>query len=454
MSIDYISQAISYKDPAGFVKKTEGIFYRYINNLYAKEYQHLMNSGLYQELMKANLLIEHKEIATNEDFYKVILPKQLYFLSYPPEWTFDQWQKMLYALLTINCIALQYGMILKDASPYNFTFVEGKCLLLDTISFRFYNNGEPWFAYRQFCEEVLAPMALIYFKSAYWAKLSLTSIKGFQLSFVSKQLPFKTWFNSTCLLHIHLHSKFVSNKSSNKAISHFNTEKLLNLFNTINKNVAAWRNPVQEQSVWNNYYIKNIESQIYLQNKEDVIRKWLQLVKPSSVADLGANTGLFSTIASEYCDNVAAVESDVVCVAKIISQNKHIKKNNITTFVADITEPTPGLGWENTEKIPLLERLSCEMVLLLAVIHHLAIAKNVPLPLIASLANKLTTNYVIVEFVPKSDNKVKQLLSSKADIFFSYNENHFIDCFSEYFSLIEAHKCEDSERKLFLWQKK
>ncbi|MFC4231835.1 hypothetical protein ACFOW1_08030 [Parasediminibacterium paludis] len=450
MPSDYSNQAISYKDPAGFVRKKDGIFYRYINHSYANEYLHLINSGLYQKLINEKLLIEHSEVENTDDFYKVILPKQLYFLSYPPEWTFVQWQEMLHTLLTINSIALQHGMILKDASPYNFAFVEGKCLLLDTISFRFYNNGEPWFAYRQFCEEVLAPMALIYFKSAYWAKLSFSSVSGFQLSFVSKQLPLKTWFNSTCLLHIHLHSKFVSNKSGNKAVSYFNTEKLLNLFNTIDKNVAAWQKPIQEHSIWDNYYSENIESFTYLQNKENVIRGWLQLLKPSSVVDFGANTGRFSTIASEYCNHVAAVESDIACIADIISQ----KQDNITTFVADITEPTPGLGWDNTEKIPLLERLSGEMILFLAVIHHIAIAKNVPLPLIASLANKLTTNYVITEFVPKSDNKVKQLLRSKEDFFSNYSENHFINCFSEYFSLIEVHQCEDSERKLFLWQKK
>ena len=145
-------QTISYKDPAGFILKQQNGYYRYVTEAYKCEYDLLINSGLYDTLVKEHLLIPHEEVNGNKDYYKVLFPQQIAFISYPFEWTFSQWQAMAIAYIKINEIALKYGMILKDANPYNFIFHEGHCSLLDTISFNFYNDGEPWNAYRRFCE--------------------------------------------------------------------------------------------------------------------------------------------------------------------------------------------------------------------------------------------------------------------------------------------------------------
>ncbi|MCX6336514.1 MAG: SAM-dependent methyltransferase, partial [Bacteroidetes bacterium] len=114
---------ISYRDSAARVVKKETGYFRYIFQEYKAEYNHLMHSGLYQELVQLGLLIEHKEIeldTNNSIVYKLLYPTQIAFQSYPFEWSYTQWIKAILAYLTINQTALKYGMILKDATPYNF----------------------------------------------------------------------------------------------------------------------------------------------------------------------------------------------------------------------------------------------------------------------------------------------------------------------------------------------
>jgi hypothetical protein len=202
---------ISYRDTAARVVKKETGYYRYIFHEYKAEYDHLMESGLYKELTQKELLIEHQEIEVDTDdpkVYKLLHPNQIPFQSYPFEWSYAQWRKSILAYLRINHIALKYGMILKDATPYNFYLTGGKAVMFDTSSFIFFKENDSWIAYRQFCEEFLSPVALMYYNGAEWSKLTMANLRGMPLSFVSKQLPIKSWFNLTTLLHIHIHSKY------------------------------------------------------------------------------------------------------------------------------------------------------------------------------------------------------------------------------------------------------
>ncbi|MBB6498055.1 SAM-dependent methyltransferase [Pedobacter cryoconitis] len=452
-----LQQAISYKDPAGFVVKLEDGYYRFISPSYAAEFDYLMKSGLYQTLIDEGLMIPHNEVAVNTEFpdcYKKIFPQQLAFISYPYEWSYSQWKQMLLAYVRINKISLKYGMILKDASPYNFTFYNDQCILIDTLSFAFYKDGDPWVAYRQFCEESLSPFLLMHYKDPIWAKLYRASINGIPLQFVSKHLPFKTRFNAFCLMHIHLHSRFQNGKggksSSNTGL---NKAKLEVLFTSIGKNISTKKQPLFKNSIWEDYYENNIESELYLEDKINVVTKWLSEAGPDVTIDLGANTGKFSSLASSLSGMVYAVESDMFCVDDIHTGNSQVKGNNITTIVADLADPSPGLGWDNKEKSPLLQRLKGDMVMALAIIHHLCLSRNLPIPFIAQVFAAMTSRYAIVEFVPKEDPKSVILLQHKGDIFENYTEENFISSFEEHFRLVASHTFEKSLRKLFLWER-
>jgi len=453
-----MQQAISYRDKNGFVILKDRTVCRFVAYSYAKEYDHFMQSGLYQRLVDAELLISHKEDILSETeklaYYKILLPELITCISFPYEWSASQWKDVILSFLQINSMAMECGMILKDATPFNFTFYKGKCIFIDTISFDFYKDGEPWLAYRQFCETMLGPLALIHFNNVNWTRLMSASINGWELPFISRNLPRKTWFNTTTLLHIHWHSKY-SNAKQQRLLkkSSFTKQKLLVLWDMLYRSINKWKS-AGELHNWSTYYDTGIESASYLEDKTAMVRQWLCNAMPDRVVDLGANNGKFSLIASLYAKEVVAVESDHACIDQLYLNIQEKKIDNITTILSDITQPTPGVGWNNKERMPLLNRLNCDMVLALALIHHLCISKNIPLAFVAHLLASITGKYALVEFVPKSDPKIQQLLANREDIFDDYSEEQFIIYFNQYFELQEVHSCFTSERKLFLWVKK
>lgn len=456
-----LPQPISYKDNKAFVYKKDNKYYRCLFNSYKEEYECLMNSGLYKELLEKDLIISHSELSfdetinSSEGIFKIIYPEQIAFVSYPYEWTFSQWKDTCITLLSINLIALKYGMILKDATPYNFVFKNNRCILLDTSSFTFYNEGKPWLAYKQFCEEMLSPLLLMKYKGFEWSRLYRTAITGFSLNFVSTQLPLKSGFNFLSFWHIHLHSFFSKKSSNSQKLSAKNSkEQVVSLQKLLLLKINSLHNNKKHKSNWNNYYQTGIESNKYSTHKKEIVEQWLKAIRPDSLVDLGANTGNFSFIASKFANKVYAVDEDVYCVEELFKISKYNKIQNLTCAVIDIVNPSPGIGWMNEEKLPLLKRLMVETILALAILHHLCISKNLPLNFVAELFYKISTKYLIIEFVPKQDKKVQFLLENREDIFVNYTEENFKKEFSNYFEIVEEIQIDYSLRKLFLCKKK
>lgn len=454
-----MQQAISYRDRHGFVTVTTDEVCRYVNYSYSDIYDHLMQSGLYGLLVEKGYLVQHEECTVDErnktGYYRVLIPEKIPFISYPSEWCADQWRTVLQTFLEINNLAIEHGMILKDATPYNFTFYNGRCLFFDTLSFSKYENGQPWLAYRQFCESMLGPFALMCFNDPDWARLLNTSTEGWSLSFISKNLSFKSWFNMTLLVHIHWHSKY-SNTAVQKSFNNntgFDKQKLTVLWNMLHRSVSMWK--IRKGSgTWLSYYDEGLVSSDYINDKKLKIKKWLSALLPECMIDLGANNGLFSLMGCLYAKRVIAVELDHDCINQLFQSAREKQITNLVTILADLTQPTPGVGWENKEKESLLKRLKGDMLLAVAVIHHLCISKNVPLPLVAQLFADISTRYAIVEFVPKTDEKVRLLLQNREDVFDDYTEPAFTEAFNCYFNLLEVYECGSSGRKLFLWIKK
>ena len=452
--------ASSFRDPAGFVFKQKDRFYRAVTHRHKVPYEKLMHSGLYASLIEKKLLLPHSEIYNSTvpdgSLYKVLLPEQIGFISYPYEWCFLQWKDIIISFLKINLIALEYGMILQDATPFNQTFYKGKPVFFDTLSFVPYNPGDPWNAYRQFCESMLAPLALIRYKGNNWIKQFSTHINGIDLAYASREMPLRTYLKSLVLLHIHLHSRYRSNKAIIKhTVSGLSAGKIQTLLQMLLTSIKKWKlSTGTDLSSWENYYQDQVISQQYLVEKIHIVERCFTDLQPIAVTDLGANNGRISMIAAGYASSVIAVESDPACVNELYRQIKNSGKDNIAVIQADLMQPSPGIGWNNEERVALFDRLSCDVLMGLALIHHLCIPNNVPLHFIAKLFVKLTTRFAIVEFVPRSDPKVQAMLHSRRDIFEDYHEETFISCFSKYFVLKQVYTFTVSDRKIFVWEKR
>jgi len=457
-----IRLAASFRDPSGFIFKRDGILYRQINQSYASEYSLLMESGLYSKLVKAGLLVPHKEtdvppIEPAESF-KVIQPEYLTFISYPYEWSFGLLKEAALKALSIQKRALKAGMTLKDASAYNMQFVRGKAVLIDTLSFGIYNEGEPWDAYRQFCQHFLAPLALMAYKDIRLNQLSRVYIDGVPLDLASGLLSFRSRLNFGLLTHLHLHARLQAGSakrtaSQQKTASGTMTKQAMqglieNLESVVKK--LNWKPAGTE---WGNYYNNTNYSDKAFQHKQTLVSDWISRVEPKLVWDLGANDGTFSRLASDKDILTISFDIDPAAVEQNYRRTKEKKEQNIVPLLLDLTNPSPAIGWHNRERESFMERAPVDMVLALALIHHLVISNNVPLPQLADFFAD-AGKWLVIEFVPKSDSQVHKLLTSRKDIFPNYTREAFEDTFAKRFSIHEKVAVDESERFLYLMEKK
>jgi hypothetical protein len=445
----------SFRDPSGFLFSRDGNLYRQINRSYTDDYCRLMESGLYENLVKARLLIPHTEVdqlpAEAGIAFKVIQPERVPFISYPYEWAFSQLKDAALATLTIHKRALKYDLGLKDASAYNIQFVNGKATLIDTLSFEKYKEGQPWIAYRQFCQHFLAPLALMAYCDVRLSQLMRVYIDGVPLDLASKLLPARTRFNFGLLTHIHLHAsaeKRFAGESLRKA--RLSRNALLGLIESLQGVVRklSW-NPAGTS--WSNYYDITNYSDLAFEYKKQLVAEWVARVKPNLVWDLGANTGVFSRLASSTGVFTVAFDIDPAAVEQNYLQVKNVNEKNLLPLQLDLTNPSPALGWANRERESFRERGPADMVLALAVIHHLAITNNVPLPQIADFFAEMG-KWQVIEFVPKSDSQVKKMMAAREDIFPNYTREGFEAAFSEQFKIHESVTVRESQRQLYLME--
>ncbi|MEP7134851.1 MAG: SAM-dependent methyltransferase [Chloroflexota bacterium] len=449
--------AASFRDPSGFLFSRSGILYRQVNRSYAEEYSRLMESGLYEKLVKAGLLIPHVEVeqvsAEAEAALKIIQPERVPFISYPYEWSFGELKSAALATLSIQKRALKLGMSLKDASAYNIQFMRGKATLIDTLSFEIYKEGEPWVAYRQFCQHFLAPLALMALTDVRLSQLLRVYIDGVPLDLASELLPSKTRFNFGLLTHIHLHAgaqKKYSGEEVRSRSGSMSKQAMTGLIESLESTIQKldW---TPRGTEWGNYYDITNYSDAAFEHKKQLVGEWTKRLQPKIAWDLGANNGVFSRVVSSAGPYVVSFDIDPAAVEQNYRQMKNDKTENLLPLLLDLTNPTPAIGWANRERESFGARGPADMVLALALIHHLAISNNVPLPQLADFFAE-TGKWLVIEFVPKPDSQVQKLLVSRKDIFPNYTRGGFEAAFKEKFTIHAAVEVRESERVLYLME--
>ncbi len=446
----------SFRDPSGFLFRAGGDLYRRINQSYRDDYDFLISSGLYQALVEEGLLIPHQDadisLAGGDNAYKVIRPEKIPFISYPYEWCFSQIKDAALATLKIQKIALGKGMSLKDASAYNIQFRNGRPVLIDTLSFARYREGEPWVAYRQFCQHFLAPLALMAHTDVRLSRLLREFIDGIPLDLASRLLPIRTRFRFGLLSHVHLHGRSQIRHAADVARPvprrRVNLLFLRGLIDSLESAVRrlCW-NPAGTE--WAEYYEDTNYSAAAMADKKERIAAFLEEAKPQTVWDLGGNTGEFSRLVAERGSFAVCFDVDPAAVEKCYRGAKQRRDGRLLPLVMDLTSPSPDLGWAGKERESLDRRGPCDLAMALALVHHLAISNNVPLPMIAEYFAGLG-RWLIVEFVPKEDSQVQRLLRTREDVFPGYHRSAFEEAFGTFFDIRRAVPLEGSARILYL----
>lgn len=446
----------SFRDPSGCLLSQDGVVYRSVNTNYKENYDHLISSGLYRILTDENLLVRHDEVNNglprSSGVYKIIEPEAMGFISYPYEWCFSQLKDAALLTLKIQKKALELGMSLKDASAFNIQFVKGRPIFIDTLSFEIYREGQPWVAYRQFCQHFLAPLALMSYKNNRLNQLLQILLDGIPLDLASLLLPARTYLSLSLFLHIHLHAraqKYFARKVVVNGVNRQMTRRsFLGLIDNLKSAVKTLRWKA-EGTTWADYYGDTNYSPYAFEHKKKVVGEFLDESNPKSVWDLGANIGTFSRIAS--AKGIAVVSFDIEPAAVEINYLRCVKdgETRILPLLLDLTNPSPAIGWQNQERMSLLERGPVDVVLALAVVHHLAIANNVPFHKIAAFFSRIC-KWLIIEFIPKSDSRTERLLRIRKDVFPNYTKQAFESEFDNYFAVKHSVELVDSGRTLYL----
>lgn len=451
----------SFRDPSGSVFSADGTIYRQVNRSYQNQYDQLMQSGLYKDLTSRELLIPHAEVehALLDDpaVYKILQPQQLPLVTYPYEWSFSQLQDAALLTLAVLKRCLAHDMILKDASAYNVQFLAGKPLLIDSLSFEACQPGQAWQAYEQFCQHFLAPLALMSYRDVRLSQLLRVHLDGIPLDLAVALLPKRSWLNLGLSLHLHLHARAQKRyrgtaPTANTRRKRLDKKDLLNIADSLRSTVSGLRWDHQ-QTDWAGYYAGDSYLETGFNSKRQIVSDFIDLAKPNCLIDLGANTGLFSRIASQRGIFTISVDSDPGAVEANYQNAKQTKETCIQPMLIDLTNPSADIGWANSERDALVKRCQADCLLALALIHHLAISNNLPLGKIASYFAAMA-EWLIIEFVPKSDKKVQQLLTARDDIFVDYSQIGFERAFTDFYAIVESADIENSARRLYLLRRR
>ena len=432
----------SFRDPGGKVFYYNNQVFRLVTELGQKRLKFLNSKNLINELIEKKYLIKTEEVKDTkflnffDDKIKIVKHKKINFITYPYEWTFNQLKDAALFHLDLQIYLLEKNCKLIDSSAYNVQFDKNKPIFIDVLSIDEYVEGEYWFGYKQFCENFLNPLILKSKKGIDFNNWFKGNLEGISTEDLYNILSFKDFFSPTIFFHVFLQHK-LNIKEKKKKIG---SETRIDNLKKLNKNsyrsiLFQLRNfirnllPKKQLTSWENYSNTNTYDNDEEKTKLLITSKFYDNNKINFLADLGCNDGKYSKYACSKNIYVFGFDSDLNILDQLYLSSK---KNNLDFFpiYSDFVNPSSNLGWKNNERKSLNKRANFDASISLAVIHHLAIAKNIPL----NQAIEWLVSFSpigLIEFVPKEDQTVRAMLALKGDIFPDYNLHKFEDILSK-----------------------
>jgi hypothetical protein len=350
---------------------------------------------------------------------RVLTHELIPFWSYPYEWSFSMLKAAAQLQLDLLGKALDEGLTLKDATPYNIAFRGPKPVFIDIGSFRRYEAGEPWLGYGQFCRMFLFPLMLRAHAGISFQPLLRGSIDGVGPDYVRNVLRGRRLFRPGVIVDVVMQARAERALASSQrdlrqemSAAGFSVDMIKanvrRLAGVIEK--TTWR---PQSSTWSNYAACSHVG-THRAPKEDFVRRVVGAHPRRLVWDLGANDGHFSKVAAPHADLVVATDADELVIDLLYQSLSQGGPANVLPLVMDLADPSPGLGWRGRERRRLEERGRPDLVLALALIHHLIISANLPLTEVVEWLASLGSE-VVLEWVPPNDPMARQLAINKRE---------------------------------------
>jgi SAM-dependent methyltransferase len=384
----------------------------------------------------------------------VLRHERIPFVSYPYEWTFSMLKDAALVQLDLLLASLEHDLVLKDSTPYNVQFKGARPVFVDVGSFERIREGEPWVGYRQFCMLYLYPLLLQAVKDVPFHPWMRGSIDGITPTQMRNLLSFRDRFRrgmfTNVFLHARLEAKYADRPDQvkqevkrvfKKELFVANVRKMRKLVERL-----SWDPP---QGVWTAYGERNSYTDDDARRKDEFVRKVATGQPWDLVWDIGANNGRYSRIAAEGAKTVVAVDADQGPVELLYRDLRQEGNEQILTLTMNLADPSPGLGWRGLERKALPDRGKPDLVLALALVHHVAIGANVPVKefvdWLASLGSAL-----VIEFPTREDPMVKKLLAPKREgLHPDYELAYFERTLGEAFDVERSERLESGTRVLY-----
>ncbi len=458
----------SFRDPSGHVYQGDGRIFRTVNSCFASDFEYVRSSGILEKLTNAGLLLPVTVVPEGTDLvvgmdaetkYILETPK-LPFISYPYEWPFSALKAAALLHLKIHLSALEEGVTLSDASAYNIQFQGPRPIFIDHLSFCPYQKGEVWFGHRQFCEQFLNPLLLqSYFGLSHNAWYRGTQ-EGIPTNEINRLLRWRHLMNLNVCMHIVMQS-FLQ-KTVQDSVSGIQKEELRNTsfplasFQRMLQRLYVWIAKLQPQgirkTVWQDYGKTHNYSQKEMSLKKQFVKNFANRIQPKLLWDLGCNSGDYSKVAlQEGAESVVGFDADAGALEAAF-ERACAEGLALQPVYLDMTNPAPNQGWRERERSGFQARASANGVLALACIHHLAISRNIPFDELLEWIVGLAP-HGIIEFVPKNDPMVQQLLRLRKDIFPNYSEAVFLKTISQKAKIVHSQCVSESGRLLIEYER-
>ena len=378
------------------------------------------------------------------------------FVTYPHEWCPAMFHAAGNFTLDLQLKALREGYTLKDATPFNVLFVGARPIFVDVLSFSNREEGSyAWIAYAQFIRCFLLPLILFREQGvgpheAFWPRRD-----GLEPDEVYSRLSFASRMKPLALQHVSLPTWLGHRKAQTapRAARRFDESRALLVSQMLVqslKNGFCRLKPDARASRWSNYTEESNYDRTTFAAKEHFLAEALAATNPKSVLDVGCNTGHFSRMAARSGAFVVSIDTDLAVLDSLF-QTARAEGLAITPLRVDMARPSPALGWRNTETASFLERAEerFDMVLLLAVLHHLAITDGIPLPELFELFARIATRTVVAEFVPPTDSMFQRLIANKEHLIPKLSRNAFEKAFAPWFESIAVQPAPEGGRILY-----
>jgi len=383
-------------------------------------YSRLIKTDFFRNFIQTGKLIQTEQVDSQDksaegiDGWHAILQHELIpVISYPYEWSFSMLGDAALLHLDLLSSALDEGMILKDSSSFNIQWKGSLPVHIDIPSFEILKQGEPWVGYRQFCEMFLYPLMLQSYKGVFFNPLLRGRIDGIEADQMNGLMSFRDLFRKGVFTHVYLNSKMQSRYSDSSedmkgtlASAGFHVELIKANVRKLKKIIGKLRY-LSQKTLWAEYADNTSYSDTDGDKKADFVRSAVKTRKPRLTWDLGCNTGFFSKIAAEHSDYVVAMDGDHLAVENLYHVLKAENNTRILPLTSNLADPSPNLGWRGTERKDLLSRGKPDIILCLALVHHMSIASNIPLEEIIDWLRD-TGAELVIEFVTRKDEMVRR----------------------------------------------